>query len=68
VNERPQYEDFEATELFCPTCRKAQPVRRRLLLILPNGNKYDYVCSVCGASIGSKTETGSSPFGILDGS
>jgi hypothetical protein len=26
------YKDFDATELFCPQCRRAVPVRKRLLL------------------------------------
>jgi hypothetical protein len=48
------YSDFEATELFCPKCRKAVPVRKRLLLILPQGEKYDYSCAYCGTSVGDK--------------
>ena len=65
MNDRTQYEDFEASELFCSKCRRSQPVRRRLLLVLPNGNKYDYVCTQCGTSVGSKTETGSSRIDLL---
>jgi len=63
---REMYKDFDATELFCPRCRKAVPVRKRLLLILPEGEKYDYSCTYCGASIGDKmvTEKGNFP-GIL---
>jgi len=48
------YSDFDATELFCPKCKKAVPVRKRLLLILPQGEKYDYSCVFCGTSIGDK--------------
>ena len=48
------YRDFEATELFCPKCRRAVPVRKRLLLVLANGDKYDYSCSICGTSVGDK--------------
>ncbi len=51
---RQSYKDFEATELFCPQCKKAVPVRKRLLLILPEGEKYDYNCVFCGASVGDK--------------
>lgn len=54
---REQYKDFDATELFCPRCRRAVPVRKRLLLVLSNGDKYDYICSCCGASIGDKLVT-----------
>ena len=48
------YRDFDATELFCPKCRRSVKVRKRLLLILPEGDKYDYSCAVCGASVGDK--------------
>lgn len=52
-----QFEDFEASSLFCPTCRTAQPVRRRLLLVLPDGDLYDYSCRVCGTSVGSQRDS-----------
>ena len=52
-----QYSDFDATELFCPTCRRAVPVRKRLLLVLAEGDKYDYSCVYCGTSCGDKTVT-----------
>jgi hypothetical protein len=29
-------------------------VRKRLLLILPEGEKYDYSCIYCGISVGDK--------------
>ncbi len=35
------------------------PVRERLLLILPDGELYDYTCQGCGSSLGSKTERAS---------
>jgi hypothetical protein len=54
---REQYRDFDATELFCPQCRRAVPVRKRLLLVLENGDKYDYTCIYCGTSVGDKTVT-----------
>jgi DNA-directed RNA polymerase subunit RPC12/RpoP len=54
---REQYKDFDATELFCLACGKAVPVRKRLLLVLPGGDKYDYTCVYCGASVGEKTVT-----------
>jgi len=50
------YRDFDATELFCPQCRRAVKVRKRLLLILPEGDKYDYTCTHCGSSIGDKLD------------
>ena len=51
---RETYRDFDATELFCPKCRRAVPVRKRLLLVLANGDKYDYSCQICGTSVGDK--------------
>ncbi|HQK26053.1 MAG TPA: hypothetical protein PK393_11080 [Synergistaceae bacterium] len=56
-----QYRDFDATELFCPRCRRAVPVRKRLLLILPEGEKYDYTCAFCGTSVGDKLVRPSPP-------
>jgi hypothetical protein len=51
------YKDFDAKELYCPKCKKAVPVRKTLLLILSNGDKYDYSCIYCGTSVGDKTVT-----------
>jgi hypothetical protein len=50
------FEEFEATTLFCPRCRRATPAQKKLLLVLPTGNKYDYLCAECGASVGGKTD------------
>jgi hypothetical protein len=50
------YREFEAESLFCATCRRAVPVRKKLLLVLPTGNKYDYVCQQCGAPVGGKVD------------
>jgi hypothetical protein len=55
---RETYKDFDATELFCPQCKKAVAVRKRLLLILPEGEKYDYRCIYCGTSVGDKLVKG----------
>ena len=52
-----QYRDFDATELYCPNCRRAVPVRKRLLIVLAEGEKYDYTCVFCGASVGDKIVT-----------
>lgn len=60
-----QYDTFEATELFCPRCRQARPVRKHLLLVLPSGDKYDYRCAVCATSVGSKTDTASPSFAMF---
>ena len=47
---------IEAASLFCPKCKQAQPVRKKLLLVLPGGDKYAYFCAVCGQQVGSKME------------
>ena len=60
-----QYDEFEASELFCPHCRQSRPVRRHLLLVLPQGNKYDYRCAVCATSVGSKMDDDRSAFEIF---
>lgn len=56
----PQFGKFSASELYCPKCRKSQPVRERLLLVLPSGELYDYLCSVCATSLGTRTVSGPS--------
>jgi hypothetical protein len=50
------YDQMEAALLLCPTCRRAMPVRKRLLLVLPEGEKFDYVCTQCGSLCGDKIE------------
>jgi len=50
------FERMEATLLACPKCRVAVPVRKRLLLVLPTGDKYEYVCPHCGSTCGSTVE------------
>ncbi len=42
--------------LACPRCRQAMPVRKRLLLILPEGDKYEYLCQRCGSTCGTTVE------------
>ena len=37
------YGSLEASLLFCPHCRQAMPVRKRLLLVLLDGDKHEYV-------------------------
>jgi len=56
------FKEFEATSLFCSRCRQATSVRKRLLLVLPTGNKYDYTCSVCGTAVGGKTDNDTTDF------
>ena len=47
---------FNAALLYCNKCGQAMPVRQRLLLVLPDGEMYDYTCQRCNSSVGSKTE------------
>jgi hypothetical protein len=59
AREQSDYRAFRASELFCPRCRQAMPVRERLLLVLPDGDLYEYCCQRCGSSLGKrKVETG----------
>jgi len=51
------FEEFQASVLFCARCRAPQPVRERLLLILPDGELHEYLCTVCGGSVGSRKVT-----------
>jgi hypothetical protein len=48
------FREFDATELYCPKCKRPVPVRKRLLLVLPEGDKYEYLCGFCSESVGSK--------------
>jgi hypothetical protein len=50
------FDQFKASLLYCGQCRRAMPVRERLLLVLPDGELYDYTCQGCNSSVGSKTE------------
>jgi polyferredoxin len=50
------FKDLDATELYCPRCKTAVPVRKRLLLVLPEGDKYEYVCAYCAETVGSKID------------
>jgi len=53
---RQAYDEFDATEIYCPRCGRAVPVRKRLLLVLSEGDKYDYTCVHCGTSLGDKMD------------
>jgi hypothetical protein len=49
------YEQFSASQLYCAKCKRAMPVRQKLLLTLPRGDLFDYLCTGCGTSLGTKT-------------
>jgi hypothetical protein len=61
VKKPKQFEEFEASMLFCPKCKEAVPVREKLLLVLPEGDKHDYLCTKCGSPIGSKVTKEETP-------
>lgn len=54
---QPQFENFTASSLYCEKCKTAMPVRERLLLILPDKEVYDYLCTHCASSVGSREVT-----------
>jgi len=56
-----QFKNFNATLLHCPKCNVATPVRERLLLVLPDGELYEYLCSRCGTSLGKRKTSGPRP-------
>jgi len=49
-----QYDDLQATYLYCNRCGGSMPVRQRLLLILPDGYLFEYYCTQCGNLVGDK--------------
>jgi hypothetical protein len=55
VGVKQQFGAFTASELFCGKCQRSQPVRERLLLVLPSGEVHEYTCSRCGSSVGTRT-------------
>ena len=59
------FDEFEATELYCPKCGRAVEVRKSLLLILPEGDKYEYRCQYCGSTVGDKIDRSGQFQGIL---
>ncbi len=59
------FKEFDATELYCPRCQRAVPVRKRLLLVLPEGDKYEYLCALCSSTVGTKTSRGDTPLRLI---
>ncbi|GIW40780.1 MAG: hypothetical protein KatS3mg076_1357 [Candidatus Binatia bacterium] len=56
------FDRLEATLLLCPRCGVARPVRKRLLLVLPTGDKVEYLCAECGSTCGETVEPPTDPF------
>ena len=52
-----QFENFTASSLYCEKCKTAMPVRERLLLVLPDKELFDYLCTGCGSSVGQREVT-----------
>ena len=59
------FKEFDATQLYCPRCKQAVPVRKRLLLILPEGDKYEYLCAFCSETVGTKIDRNVKPIKII---
>ena len=59
------YKEFDATQLYCPRCKQAVPVRKRLLLVLPEGDKYEYLCAFCSETVGMKMDRAAKPISLI---
>ena len=59
------FKEFDATELYCPRCKRPVPVRKRLLLVLPDGDKYEYLCAICSESVGAKIDRHTKPLSVI---
>ena len=49
-----QFKTLRASSLYCQKCKAAMPVRERLLLVLPDKEVYDYLCTGCASSVGQR--------------
>ena len=52
-----QFDSLRASSLYCRRCGQAMPVRERLLLVLPDKEVYDYLCTGCADSVGQREVT-----------
>jgi hypothetical protein len=57
ANMQQQFENLTASSLYCDKCKTAMPVRERLLLVLPDKEIFDYLCTGCGSSVGQREVT-----------
>lgn len=55
------FQEFQASVLFCGRCKAPREVRQRLLLVLPDGELYEYLCSACGDQVGKRKISGGPP-------
>ena len=49
-----QFQSFRAASLYCQKCGQAMPVTERLLLVLPEKELFEYLCTGCGSAVGSR--------------
>jgi hypothetical protein len=59
------FKELDATELYCPRCKRSNPVRKYLLLVLPEGDKYEYRCAFCAEPVGTKIDRHQKPLSII---
>ncbi|MBU0769173.1 MAG: hypothetical protein KJ687_08780 [Proteobacteria bacterium] len=59
------FKEFDAIELYCPRCKRSVPVRKRLLIVLPEGDKYEYLCAICYESVGTKIDRQTKPVMVI---
>lgn len=52
-----QFGSLRASSLYCRRCGQAMPVREKLLLVLPDREIYDYLCTGCADSLGQREVT-----------
>ena len=53
--------ELEAASLFCPRCKQANPVRKALLLVLPDG--FEYTEAEIGNTVECRT-SGEAPLAL----
>ena len=59
------FKEFEATSLYCPKCKAAVPVRKKLLMVLPEGEEFEYLCVYCSSSVGMKIDKNASQIDLI---
>ena len=59
------FDQLEAMELYCKDCGQAVPVTKKLLLVLPEGDKYEYCCRFCRSRVGDKIDRSGNLPGII---
>ena len=59
------FKEFEATSIYCPKCKAAMPVRKKLLLVLPEGEEFEYLCVYCSSSVGMKIDKNGSQIDLI---